>query len=296
MQEKALFYTGCGMYPPWHTVMLTYCLSHVFDIALVALLICTTLVEMRQRRGEMQNALKAAFSKLASGGKPKPAALAVGGIVAGSAANSPDSAAAAMWMTGAAAGGVADDEDAPLPPVSAAKDHQQQQQQQQQLSGGSTAGKHNSSEITRQADQQQQHASSLTPWDAKQLGTHPAAAAAMPPALHLPTPSSLGAFATASGPYPSIDADQSKQQQWPCSDDSTTSSSGSCKCSYNICSRWRCWRSKRAGQQACKVKTAVEARAAVCQGAVAEQDCWWARLKAVRDQLLASKPDVRRVV
>jgi hypothetical protein len=78
------------------------------------------------------------------------------------------------------------------------------------MSGSSGAGKHSSSEITGvQADhspQQQQPAPSLTPWDPKQLGTPAAAAAApgMPPSLHSPTPSSLGAFATASGPYPSI--------------------------------------------------------------------------------------------
>jgi hypothetical protein len=63
-------------------------------------------------------------------------------------------------------------------------------------------------QLTQQQQQQQHSAPSLTPWDAKQLhtcGSAPdAAAGSVPVALHSPTPSSLGAFGAASGPYPSI--------------------------------------------------------------------------------------------
>jgi hypothetical protein len=77
-----MFYTGCGQCPPRHTAMLFYALSRIFDIALVALLICTTLVEMRQRRDEVQQARRDAFAKLGSACK----AAAAGGTGAAAAA------------------------------------------------------------------------------------------------------------------------------------------------------------------------------------------------------------------
>lgn len=150
------FQAGCGMCPAWVTSLVTFVVSRVFDIMLVGLLILTTLVEMKKRRASVQQARKAALTKLATSLSPAAAAAAVAAVTAAAPAGQlstpvtatasggsstptaagvdPHSvAAAAMWASGAAALGD-QDVDVPLPPADADnQQHDQQQQQQQQV-------------------------------------------------------------------------------------------------------------------------------------------------------------------
>jgi hypothetical protein len=232
-----MFYTGCGKCPPRHTAMLFYTLSRVFDIALVALLICITLVEMRQRRQEVQQARRDAFAKLGSASKAASA-----GVTAAATAvqqqqrqsslqpppmqqmQSPSSSVTAAHNSNgmhsarhagttspaaAAAGG-----SAATSPDSAAH---------AMWVSGTTGGVADDEDAPlppisaardaqTQQQQQQQSAPSLTPSGTSQLPAassagdahHAATGHTVPHALHSPAASSLGAFANAQGPLESI--------------------------------------------------------------------------------------------
>jgi hypothetical protein len=123
------FYTGCARCPAWGTALAGYVLSRALDAALLALLVCTTLVEARRRRGRVAAARRAAFAKLGSSAAPAGSS----GAPPHPATDKADKAAlpGSRAASGGAGGWAADAlDDAPMPPV----DGHDQAQPTQQLS------------------------------------------------------------------------------------------------------------------------------------------------------------------